>query len=82
MSKVRIPKTEHRSQRRKRRRHEFFFGAVVVGACLVLNVFNSGPLQPDNTEERVIMFLTKLALAALGIWMVVCGVKLKAPTDT
>jgi uncharacterized membrane protein YjgN (DUF898 family) len=54
------------------------FFLIVVGAYLVLNIFNSGPLQPSNTEDRVIMFLTTVALAARGVWMIIRGLRLKA----
>lgn len=53
------------------------FFAKIIGAYLVLNLFNSGPLQPDNAEERVIMLLTKVALAVLGVWMIVRGGQLR-----
>ena len=55
------------------------FFLIIIGAYLVLGIFTSGPLQPSNTEERVIMFLTKVALAALGAWMIVRGSKLRTP---
>lgn len=57
------------------------FLLIVVGAYLVLGIFITGPLQPANNEERVIMFLTKVALAALGAWMIVRGVRLKPPAN-
>lgn len=55
------------------------FFLMVIGAYLVINIFNSGPLQPSNTEERVIMLLTKVALAVLGAWMIFRGSKLRTP---
>ena len=54
---------------------------IVIGAYLVFNIFNTGPLQPSNTEERVIMFLTKVALAVLGAWMIIRGARMKPPTS-
>src|SRR4051812_49877048 len=55
------------------------FFLMVVGAYLVLNIFDSGPLQPRDAAEGHRMLVAQVAIAVMGIWMIVCGVRLKPP---
>jgi hypothetical protein len=55
------------------------FFLMIVGAWLVLGLFNSGPLVPRDAAEANRMFVVRLVFAALGLWMIVSGARLKPP---
>lgn len=60
------------------------FFLMIVGVWLVFAGGSSwaGPLKPANNEERVVMVLTSVALAALGFWMIFRGYRMRPPLES